>query len=115
MAKIAVLGAGVAGLGVALAAGRAGHEVVLIERDDTPLAVSPAEAFDWDRQGAPQVRHSHAFLARLRNLLRDRYPDVLEALYAAGATPVPIVEKVNGELRVLINPEIKQQYETSSS
>ncbi len=91
MAKIAVLGAGVAGLGVALAAGRAGHEVVLIERDDTPLAVSAAEAFDWDRQGAPQVRHSHAFLARLRNLLRDRYPDLLEALYAAGATPMDFI------------------------
>ncbi|KLR61081.1 2-polyprenyl-6-methoxyphenol hydroxylase-like oxidoreductase [Actinobacteria bacterium IMCC26207] len=91
MAKIAVLGAGIAGLGVALGAARAGHDVVLIERDDTPLAVSPAEAFDWDRQGAPQVRHSHAFLARLRNLLRDRYPDVLADLYAAGATPMDFI------------------------
>jgi 2-polyprenyl-6-methoxyphenol hydroxylase-like FAD-dependent oxidoreductase len=91
MAKVAVLGAGIAGLGVALAAGRAGHDVVLIERDDTPLAASAAEAFDWERHGAPQVRHSHAFLARLRNLLRDRYPDVLEALYAAGATPMDFI------------------------
>ena len=91
MAKIAVLGAGVAGLGVALAAGRAGHDVVLIERDDTPLPTTAAEAFDWDRSGAPQVRHSHAFLARLRNLLRDNYPDVLELLYQAGATPMDFI------------------------
>jgi len=91
MARIAVLGAGIGGLGVALAAGRAGHEVLLIERDNTPLPATPAEAFDWDRQGAPQVRHSHAFLARLRNLLRDRYPDVLEALYQAGATPMDFI------------------------
>ena len=34
----------------------------------------------------PQVRHSHAFLARLRNLLRDHQPDILEALLAEGAT-----------------------------
>ena len=51
-----------------------------------PSPPTADEAFDWDRRGAPQVRHSHAFLARLRNLLRDHYPDVLEALLAAGAT-----------------------------
>jgi 2-polyprenyl-6-methoxyphenol hydroxylase-like FAD-dependent oxidoreductase len=32
------------------------------------------------------VRHSHAFLARAHNLLRDRAPDVLESLLEAGAT-----------------------------
>jgi 2-polyprenyl-6-methoxyphenol hydroxylase-like FAD-dependent oxidoreductase len=51
-----------------------------------PLPATPLEAFEsWDRRGAPQVRHSHAFLARLRNLLRDRAPDLLAALLAAGA------------------------------
>ena len=49
---------------------------------------SADDAFEWDRRGAPQVRHSHAFLARLRNMLRDQYPDVLEALLAAGATEI---------------------------
>ncbi len=67
---------------------RAGHEVVLLERDATPLPNSPDEAFDWKRRGAPQVRHSHAFLARGRNLLRDRLPDVREALLKAGVTEV---------------------------
>ncbi|CAN5661401.1 hypothetical protein BH10ACT3_BH10ACT3_16800 [soil metagenome] len=92
MARILVIGAGIGGLGIALTAGRAGHEVVLIERDDTPLPADPDGAFDWDRHGAPQVRHSHAFLARLRNLLRDRHPDVLDALYSAGATPMDFIE-----------------------
>lgn len=92
MARVVVMGAGVAGLGVALCAGRSGHEVVLVERDDTPLPPDPAGAFDWDRRGAPQVRHSHAFLARLRNLLRDRHPDVLDELFAAGATPLDFVQ-----------------------
>ena len=76
---------------MALCAGRSGHEVVLVERDDTPLPADPRGAFGWDRRGAPQVRHSHAFLARLRNLLRDRHPDVLEALLAAGATPLDFI------------------------
>lgn len=91
MARVVVIGAGVAGLGVALCAGRDGHDVVLVERDDTPLPADPRGAFEWDRRGAPQVRHSHAFLARLRNLLRDRHPDVLEALFAAGATPMDFI------------------------
>src|SRR3954468_6427850 len=88
--KAVVIGAGVGGLGAALALSRAGHEVTLVERDRTPLPHDPDEAFEWDRRGAPQVRHSHAMLARLRNLLRDRYPDVLEALYAAGVTDWPL-------------------------
>lgn len=84
--QIAVVGGGVAGLGSSLALARQGHDVTVLERDDTPMPSSPDEAFEWDRRGAPQVRHSHAFLARLRNLLRDRYPDLLADLLAAGAT-----------------------------
>ena len=88
---IAVSGAGIAGLGAALALARSGHSVTLLERDATPLPATPVEAFErWDRRGAPQVKHSHAFLARLRNLLRDRTPDVLQALLAAGAEELPL-------------------------
>src|SRR3954447_15414047 len=86
--KAVVIGAGVGGLGAALALSRAGHEVTVVERDHTPLPHDPDEAFAWDRRGAPQVRHSHALLARLRNLLRDRYPDVLEQLLAARASEI---------------------------
>ena len=89
--RIVIIGAGVAGLGASLGLARAGHAVTLLERDATPLPASPVEAFEsWDRRGAPQVRHSHAFLARLRNLLRDRLPDVLEALLAEGTEELPI-------------------------
>ena len=83
---VVVVGAGVAGLGCALALSSEGHSVTLIERDATPMPVSPDDAFThWERRGAPQVHHSHAFLARLRNLLRDRAPEVLAALLEAGA------------------------------
>ncbi len=86
--RIIVVGGGIAGLGTALACARAGHEVTVLERDDTPMPRDPDAAFEWQRTGAPQVRHSHAFLARLRNLLRERAPDVLEALFAAGASEI---------------------------
>src|SRR3954468_19094885 len=90
--QVIVIGAGVAGLGSALALARAGHQVTVIERDATPLPADPDAAFHWDRRGAPQVRHSHALLALLRNVLRDRYPDVLERLIAAGATEMRFVD-----------------------
>ncbi|HPU38323.1 MAG TPA: FAD-dependent oxidoreductase [Microthrixaceae bacterium] len=86
VARVVIIGAGVGGLGTALCAARSGHQVTIVERDDTPLPADAHGAFEWDRRGAPQVRHSHAFLARLRNLLRDRHPDVLAALLDAGAT-----------------------------
>jgi 2-polyprenyl-6-methoxyphenol hydroxylase-like FAD-dependent oxidoreductase len=83
---VVVVGGGVSGLGSALALARQGHEVVVFERDDTPMPESADAAFEWDRRGAPQVRHSHAFLARLRNMLRDDHPELYAQLLAAGAT-----------------------------
>lgn len=93
-ADVLVLGAGIGGLATALALGRRGHHITLFERDDTPPPDDAASAFAWDRTGAPQVRHSHAFLARLRNLLRDRWPDVLEALLAEGVTELRFTESL---------------------
>jgi 2-polyprenyl-6-methoxyphenol hydroxylase-like FAD-dependent oxidoreductase len=92
--QVVVVGAGVGGLGAALALSRQGHDVTVVERDRTPLPHNPDEAFEWDRRGAPQVRHSHAMLARLRLLLRDRFPDVLSALYDAGVTDWPLTDKL---------------------
>jgi 2-polyprenyl-6-methoxyphenol hydroxylase-like FAD-dependent oxidoreductase len=69
-----------------LALARIGHTVTVFERDDTPMPRSADEAFDWDRRGAPQVRHSHAFLARLVGLLKTDYPDLYQQLLDEGAT-----------------------------
>lgn len=89
MAEVVVVGAGIGGLGTALALARTGHRVTVVERDTVSLPATPEAAFrEWRRQGAPQTRHSHAFLARLRNLLRDRAPTILDELLAAGATEI---------------------------
>src|SRR4051812_4740734 len=90
--RVIIVGGGIAGLGTALTCARTGHQVTILERDDTPMPDSADEAFERKRTGAPQVRHSHAFLARLHNLLRDRAPDVLEALLAAGAAELRFTE-----------------------
>jgi len=86
MAEVLIIGGGVSGLGAALGLSRDGHSVTVLDRDATEVPPDPDSAFDWDRRGAPQVRHSHAFLARLRLLLAEHHPDVLDALLAAGAT-----------------------------
>jgi 2-polyprenyl-6-methoxyphenol hydroxylase-like FAD-dependent oxidoreductase len=86
--RVVVIGAGVAGLISALFLSRDGHQVVLLERDATPLPEDAEAAFTWDRRGAAQVRHPHAFLGRLRNLLRDELPDIRADLLAAGASEV---------------------------
>jgi 2-polyprenyl-6-methoxyphenol hydroxylase-like FAD-dependent oxidoreductase len=86
---IVIVGGGVAGLMGAVALGRDGHRVTVIERDPVDVPPDPDAAFSsWPRRGAPQVHHSHAFLARLRDTLRDRAPDLLRGLLDVGVTEI---------------------------
>lgn len=83
---VVIVGAGVGGLGAALALARDGHRVTLLERDPLPATADAEEAFAAERRGAPQVHQTHGFLARLQILVRDRFPDVLDELLAVGCT-----------------------------
>lgn len=89
-----IVGAGIGGLAAAMALSRIGCDVVLIERDDTPMPDDVEGAFAWDRRGAPQVRHTHGFPALIRVILRDRYPDVLRALLDAGVSELSIMPSI---------------------
>ena len=92
---VVVIGGSVAGLGVALALSGRGHRVTVLEADATPLPASHQEAFErWNRRGSPQTRHSHALLARLRNLIRDHAPELLEKLLACGAEELRFTDRV---------------------
>jgi 2-polyprenyl-6-methoxyphenol hydroxylase-like FAD-dependent oxidoreductase len=83
--KVAVIGAGMAGLWTALALAPTGREVIVVERDPPPPEGGADAAFqDWTRRGVGHLRHSHAFLARLRILIRDEHPQLLAELLEAG-------------------------------
>jgi 2-polyprenyl-6-methoxyphenol hydroxylase-like FAD-dependent oxidoreductase len=96
--RVLICGGGVGGLTAALALSRMGHEVTLVERDPIEPLASPEEAFATERRGAPQIHHTHGFLARLQVTLRDRFPDVLADLLAAGGTTMPMTASL-GEPR----------------
>lgn len=83
--RVLVIGAGMAGLWTAMALAGSGREITVLDRDPPPPAGGADVAFeDWNRRGVGHLRHSHAFLARLRTLARDRHPALLEALMAEG-------------------------------
>jgi len=83
--RVVVIGAGMAGLWTAMALAGPGREITVLDRDPPPPEGGADVAFeDWQRRGVGHLRHSHAFLARLRTLVRDRHPALLEALLAEG-------------------------------
>src|SRR3954470_1347304 len=88
--RAVVAGGGVGGLTLALALGRAGHPVTVLDRDPLPVAADVEGAFAVERPGAPQVHQTHGFLARMQVLLRERFPDVRDDVLAAGGTTMPM-------------------------
>ena len=97
--RVAIVGGGIAGLGMALLLARRGHRVVVHERDHRPPVEGPDAAFArWDRPGVPQYRHSHILLARLTMLMREHFPEVLSLLRLAGAIEVPLTMAAPPEL-----------------
>ncbi|MFS8441105.1 FAD-dependent monooxygenase [Xanthomonas campestris pv. raphani] len=102
---IAVLGGSVAGLMTALSIARTGAQVELVERDAlTAQRSDPASGNDsveyWWRKGAPQARHTHALAALGRRTLRERAPDVWQALIDAGAIEMPFGAQLQGAIAV---------------
>ncbi|HUZ42864.1 MAG TPA: FAD-dependent oxidoreductase [Acidimicrobiales bacterium] len=83
--SVVIVGGGMGGMAAALALGRAGHPVTVLERDPLPARADAEEAFLAPRRGAPQVHQTHGFLARLQVVLGQRFPDVLAELLDRGA------------------------------
>lgn len=104
--RVLVIGAGMAGLWAALSLSSTGREVTVLERDPPPPEGGPDVAFvDWHRRGVGHLRHSHAFLARLRNLIRDEHPALLAELQAAGCRDLPFADGLTSIHRKTYKPE----------
>ena len=86
MGRFVIVGAGIGGLVTALMLGRAGHEVVVCERDASPVPADADEMWSsWSRPGTPQARLGHTFLAGFRRMLEKRLPDAVSDVMSVGA------------------------------
>jgi len=93
---VVVIGGSVAGMATALALDEHGHRVTVLEKEVLPRCQTAVEAFErWERRGAPQSRHSHAFLARLHNSIRERRPTLYAELMEAGAEQLRFKDMVD--------------------
>ena len=78
--RVAVIGASLAGLFAAAATSRAGHEAVLIERDQLSDTATP-------RAGVPQGEQPHVFLLRGLLAAEELLPGLRADLESRGAVP----------------------------
>jgi 2-polyprenyl-6-methoxyphenol hydroxylase-like FAD-dependent oxidoreductase len=98
MPRILVLGAGLGGLSTAMLLARDGHQVTVLERDPAgpPDELSPDRAHDvwsdWQRRGVNQFRLPHFMLPAWWAQVRTELPEVAQALTAAGAASLNLVE-----------------------
>lgn len=104
--NIAIVGSGICGMCAAITLAENGHQVTLYERDGAPPQGDADNAFfDWNRRGAAQFRHPHAFLGLICNLFAERYPALLQDLFEAGARKVDFAEMLPFALRADYTPE----------
>jgi 2-polyprenyl-6-methoxyphenol hydroxylase-like FAD-dependent oxidoreductase len=81
--RVAIIGAGPAGLFAGASLARRGHQVTAVERDPGPAADG-----SWPRRGVMQFHHAHAFRHQVAEALQQELPDALRRWLAAGAEPV---------------------------
>lgn len=104
--RILIIGAGMAGLQSALTLARDDREILILERDPPPPDGGVEAAFeDWRRRGVGQLRHSHGFLARLRNIIKERHPALLDELRAAGCREIVFADMLPPTLKADYRPE----------
>ncbi len=104
--RVVVVGSGMCGMFTALALAKRGSQVTVLERDPPPPeGNADAAFFNWNRLGAAQFRHPHAFLGLMCSLIQTHYPELLEQFEAAGARRMEFAEMLPPELKAHYTPE----------
>jgi 2-polyprenyl-6-methoxyphenol hydroxylase-like FAD-dependent oxidoreductase len=80
--RVAIIGAGPAGLFLGSALAGRGHDVVAVDRDTRP---PPGH---WPRPGVMQFHHAHGFRPQVGMALEREWPAALDAWLALGAEPI---------------------------
>jgi 2-polyprenyl-6-methoxyphenol hydroxylase-like FAD-dependent oxidoreductase len=83
--RVAIVGAGPAGLFLGSALAARGHDVVAVDRD-----VGPPPAGRWIRPGVMQFHHAHAFRGPVGRALEQEWPAALDAWLELGAEPITL-------------------------
>jgi 2-polyprenyl-6-methoxyphenol hydroxylase-like FAD-dependent oxidoreductase len=78
--RVAIIGAGPAGLFLGAGLARRGHDVVAVERDPGPAADGT-----WPRRGVMQFHHAHGFRVQVVAALEAELPGALRRWQADGA------------------------------
>lgn len=96
--RVAIIGAGPAGLLTGTALARRGHHVVAVDRD-----AGPASDGTWLRRGVMQFHHAHGFRPQVGRALEQEWPEAYDAWRARGAEPIwmslPDGSEVSGGMR----------------
>ena len=95
--RVAIIGAGPAGLFLGGALARRGHQVTAVDRDAGPPADGP-----WPRRGVMQFHHAHGFRQSTVEALERELPEALAAWRAAGAEPVEMDTPDGGRVTLAI-------------
>lgn len=82
--RVAIIGAGPAGLFLGSALAGRGHDVVAVDRDTRP---PPGH---WPRPGVMQFHHAHGFRPQVGMALEREWPAAFDAWLTTGAEPITV-------------------------